>query len=211
MSTNSLSTANIQFDLKTIQDAVKNLGQNLKSKNTSVGNQHTVKSSKLKQQKSNNSSPLEDPHQQTAKVINSHTELNDEAEKKENFSTDFKKEIDNHPNLSDDEKTKIKGDHQSNSRFLDMAREHLNSAKKISDIYPKSKLHLDNASNNLNKYHKGAMAVINKFENALTTSSKDTINKTTQALRNKLSSTKSKNQTNGTKTKTQNNPSTPKQ
>lgn len=78
MSTNSSSAANIQFDLKTIQYAAKNLGQNLnlKSKNTSVGNQQTVKSSNLKQ-KSNNSSPLEDPHQQTAKVINSHTKLSE--------------------------------------------------------------------------------------------------------------------------------------
>jgi len=190
MSTNSLSAADIEYDLKTLQKAVENLGQILKpKKNTSVGKQQSG-NPPTSQKKTNNSSPLEDPHQQTAKVIKNHAILSNKLKNNADFSTDFEKEIDNHPNLSDDQKNDIKGDHQYNKNYLDKAGEHLNSAKEKLNYYPISKLHLKNASTNLNEYQKGAMAVINKFGNAITTSSKDTINKTTQALRNKLSSTK---------------------
>ena len=224
MSANSLSLKNIKYDLKTLQQTVKNLGQNLhlQSNNSSTPKQQqktTNSSTSQKQQKSNNSSPLENPHQQTAKVINSHTKLSEKLKNCEDFSTDFKKEIDNHPNLSDDEKTNIKGDHQSNSRYLDIAREHLDSAKKKSNNYPISKIHLKHASNNLNKFKEGATASINKFGNTLYANSKVSIGNITKRLSKKLSGTEngqtntttSKNQTNTTTSKNQNKVTTPKQ
>ena len=84
MSTNSLPKKNINYDLKTLQRTVKNLGQNLNlnSNNSSTGEQKTTNNSTPKQQqKTNNSST---PKQQQ-KTTNSST--SQQQQKTNNSST----------------------------------------------------------------------------------------------------------------------------
>jgi len=235
MSTNSLSQKNIKYDLKTLQQTVKNLGQNLdlnsnssstsqqkqkttnnsstpkqqqKTNNSSTSQQQqktTNNSSTPKQQQKTNNSTLENPHHQIEKVETKHKELSDEVEKKEGILNDTQKYIEGNPNLSDSDKADLKDDHKSMRHYLDTTKTHLNSAKKMVTNYPIGGLHLKNASKNLGDFHKSMMVHINKLGDTLTTNSKLVINNTKNTLKNKLSNSRPK------QSNSKNDSTTPKQ